>query len=126
MRVLVVEGNPTAREQIRAALGEYYTLSFASGQAEALLALHHVLPDLLVTELDLADGDGLDLCGRVRAQLHLQRLPIMVLTSRATIQDKVAGFQAGADDYVVKPFDRRLFHARLRLLSRIKSIEKPA
>ena len=126
MRVLVVEGNPAAQEQIRAALGEYYTLSFANGQKDALVALHSALPDLLVTELDLADGDGLDLCSQVRAQVRMQRLPIMVLTNRATIQDKVAGFQAGADDYVVKPFDRRLFHARLRLLSRIKSIEKPA
>jgi len=126
MRVLVVEGNVAAQEQIRAALGEYYTLMFASGQAEALATLHATLPDLLVTELDLNDGDGLDLCGQVRGQPRMQRLPIMVLTGRSTIQDKVAGFQAGADDYVVKPFDRRLFHARVRLLCRIKSIEKPA
>ncbi|MEO7001461.1 MAG: response regulator [Ktedonobacterales bacterium] len=126
MSILVVEGSAAAQEHLRAALGEYYSLSFANGQAEALLAIRNTLPDLLVTELDLADGDGFDLCAHVRAQPRMQRLPIMVLTGRSAIQDKVAGFEAGADDYVVKPFDHRLFHARVRLLYRIKSMEKPA
>ena len=55
----------------------------------------------------------------------LRHLPIMLLTSLTTIQDKVAGFEAGADDYVVKPFDARHLVARIRLLSRIKRLELP-
>ncbi|MGH2481469.1 MAG: response regulator transcription factor, partial [Ktedonobacteraceae bacterium] len=53
----------------------------------------------------------------------LHHLPIMLLTTLATLQDKVAGFEAGADDYVVKPFDARHLLARIRLLSRIKRLE---
>ena len=52
-----------------------------------------------------------------------EKTPIMLLTARATVQDRVAGYNAGADDYVVKPFDARLFHARIRLLARIKGIQ---
>jgi DNA-binding response OmpR family regulator len=124
MNVLVVETNPTARERVLAALGECYVVRFVSGASEALAAVDAQLPDLLVTEVDLEDGDGLALCEQVRARPKGARLPIMLLTSRTGIRDKVAGFQAGADDYVVKPLDTRLFHARVRLLCRIKGLER--
>src|SRR5215813_5361090 len=101
MNVLVVESNPAARERVLAALGESYTVRFVSGASEALAAVDAQLPDLLVTEMDLDDGDGLALCEQVRARPTASRLPIMVLTGRTSIRDKVAGFQAGADDYVV-------------------------
>jgi DNA-binding response OmpR family regulator len=125
LSVLVVDGNPVSRERAREALGARCVVRFASGVREALAALHTQPPDLLVSEVDLADGSGLDLCEVIRATPALKQLPIMLLTDRATISDKVAGFQAGADDYVVKPVDARLFHARLRLLDRIKRLEKP-
>jgi len=124
MNVLVVETNPTARERVLAALGEFYTVRFASSASEALAVVDTEVPDLLVTEVDLEDGDGLALCEQVRALPTGERLPIMLLTSRTGIRDKVAGFQAGADDYVVKPLDTRLFHARVRLLCRIKGLER--
>jgi DNA-binding response OmpR family regulator len=124
LSVLVVDGNPASRERVREALGARCVVRFAGGVREALAALHTQLPDLLVSEVDLIDGSGLDLCEEIRATPTLKRLPIMLLTDRASINDKVAGFQAGADDYVVKPVDDRLFHARLRLLDRIKRLEK--
>ncbi|HEU0026997.1 MAG TPA: response regulator transcription factor [Ktedonobacterales bacterium] len=123
MRVLVVESNPAAREGVRAALAEHYALRFASGMREALELAREEMPELLVTEVDLADGDGLALCADIRRQPQTEKLPIMLLTARASVQDRVAGYNAGADDYVVKPFDARLFHARIRLLARIKGIQ---
>jgi len=124
LTVLVVEGNQAAREKVRAALGDYYTLNFVAGAQEALALARTHTPDLLVTELDLCEGDGLTLCAQLRDMPETERLPIMVLTSRSTPQDKVAGFLAGADDYVVKPLDIRLFYARIRLLCRIKGLER--
>jgi DNA-binding response OmpR family regulator len=123
--VLVVEGNAAARESVRLALGESYVLRFVSGAGEAIAAARANMPDLVVSEVDLSEGDGLSLCEQLRGLPGAQRLPIMLLTGRAGIQDKVAGFQAGADDYVVKPLDSRLFHARVRLLCRIKGLERP-
>jgi DNA-binding response OmpR family regulator len=125
LSVLVVDGNPVSRERVREALGAQCVVRFAAGVREALTALHAQPPDLLVSEVDLIDGSGLRLCEEIRATPSLRQLPIMLLTDRASINDKVAGFQAGADDYVVKPVDGRLFHARLRLLDQIKRLEKP-
>ncbi len=81
------------------------------------------LPDVLICEILLGQENGLDLCRSIRSVPSLRHLPIMLLTSLTTIQDKVAGFEAGADDYVVKPFDTRHLVARVRLLSRIKRLE---
>jgi DNA-binding response OmpR family regulator len=125
LRVLVVEEDHGACERVQAALGDGYAVRFVSGAGQALAAVRDEPPDLLVSEVDLPDGSGLRLCEELRASPEASQLPIMLLTSRAGIRDKVAGFQAGADDYVVKPLDLRLFPARLRLLCRIKRIERP-
>lgn len=124
LHVLVVDHNPMARERLHVALGDEYTLRFVNGACEALAAVREELPDLIVSEVDLPDGDGLSLCEQMREQPETEQLPFMLVTERASIQDKVAGFQAGADDYVVKPVDTRLFHARIRLLYRIKGLER--
>ena len=125
LQVLVVESDAAACERLQAALGYGYALHFVTGAEQALVAIRELRPDLLVSEVDLPDGDGLQLCEQVRALPEAAQLPILLLTHRSSIRDKVAGFQAGADDYVVKPLDARLFPARLRLLCRIKRIERP-
>ena len=125
MSVLVVAADMTQRESLRVALGEHYHLAFAAGMDEALRAVQQRRPDLLVSEVDLPDGTGLQLCAHLRAQPGGSRLPIMLVTSRSSTEDKIAGMQAGADDFVVKPLDGRMFSARLRLLVRLKGIERP-
>ena len=124
LRVLVVDANPDAREQLQVALGDDCTLQFATGVGEALEAIVADAPDLLVSEVNLLDGNGFRLCEQIRTLPDAEQLPIMLVTERASIHDKVAGFQAGADDYVVKPVDARLFHARIRLLFRIKGLHR--
>ena len=98
--------------------------NYAVTAAEALVALKHRTPDLLVMEVDLPDVNGLELCERLRANPATRVLPILILTARGSIQEKVAGFQAGADDYLVKPPSQRFFSSRLRLLLRIKDLQK--
>jgi len=93
---------------------------------EARHYLETQVPDVLICEVLLGQENGLDLCRAIRTSMSLRHLPIMLLTSLTTFQDKVAGFDAGADDYVVKPFDPRHLMARIRLLSRIKRLEKRA
>jgi DNA-binding response OmpR family regulator len=124
--VLVVDANTTARARVATALGDGYAVTFADTKEDAVEALRQRLPDLVVSEIDLPTESGLSLCEYVRSLPDGVRLPIMLLSGRAAIQDKVAGFQAGADDYVVKPLDPRLFFARVRLLCRIKSVQQHA
>ena len=91
---------------------------------EGAKPFYEIVEDMPSGEVQLGREDGLDLCRSVRSMPSLRHLPIMLLTSLTTIQDKVAGFGAGADDYVVKPFDARHLMARIRLLARIKRIEQ--
>jgi len=99
-------------------------LGIVTTVAEARSCLAGSIPDILICEVRIGQESGLELCRFIRATPSLYNLPIMLLTSFATLQDKIAGFEAGADDYVVKPFDARHLVARIRFLSRIKRLEQ--
>jgi DNA-binding response OmpR family regulator len=124
LHILLVDSDPVIHERMQQMLGKDCILHCARSVTEAKEFLHISLPDMLISEVALLQGDGLELCRYVRKTPTLGVLPIMFLTSRATVQDKVAGFQAGADDYVVKPFDVSHLMGRIRLLARIKRLEQ--
>ncbi len=91
--------------------------------SEAIHFLENTFPDVIISEVLIGQESGLDLCQAIRNSNLLCHLPIMLLTSRTTLQDKIAGFSVGADDYVVKPFNAHHLMARIRLLARIKRLE---
>jgi len=122
--ILLVDSDPGACYRIQQALGEGFVLRNATSLAEAKQCLADSLPDMLISEVRIGQESGLELCRFVRLTPSLRFLPVMLLTSHATLQDKVAGFDAGADDYVVKPYDARHLVARIRLLSRMKRFEQ--
>jgi DNA-binding response OmpR family regulator len=105
-------------------LGKDYILHSVRSVTEAKEFLHLFPSDMLISEVVLASESGLELCKYVRSTRGLNAMPVMFLTSCATLQDKVAGFQAGADDYIVKPFDTQRLIARIRLLAHIKRLEQ--
>ena len=78
---------------------------------------------MVISEVLIGQESGLDLCQVIRTSSLFCHIPIMLLTSRTTLQDKIAGFSVGADDYVVKPFNAHHLMARIRLLVRIKHLE---
>jgi len=125
LHILFVDSDPNGRDRIRKALGDGFVVECASSLSEATQILEEGLPDVLICEVLLGQENGLDLCRTIRNTPSLRHLPIMLLTTLTTFQDKVAGFRAGADDYVVKPFDPPHLIARIRLLSRIKRLELP-
>jgi two-component system KDP operon response regulator KdpE len=110
--ILIVEDEPPIRRLLRSILTahEHRTLEAATG-GEALSALRHHRPDLVLLDLGLPDIDGQALIGRIRA---LSPVPIVVLSSRGDETAKVAALDAGADDYVTKPFGADELMARLR------------
>jgi DNA-binding response OmpR family regulator len=124
LHILFVDSDPVGRDKIQQALGDGFLVQTASSLSDARLCLEAELPDVLICEVLLGEESGLEFCRYVRENAAFQHLPIMLLTSLATFQDKVAGFNAGADDYVVKPFDTRHLMARIRLLARIKRLEQ--
>ncbi len=124
LKVLVVESEAGSRERIQQALVKDYLVQCVSSLPEAWTQLEVHPPDILIAEVVVGKESGLELCRMIRLHPTLQRLPVMLLTSLATIYDKVAGFEAGADDYVIKPCDTRHLLARIRLLARIKRLEQ--
>ncbi len=124
LHILLVDADQSICERLQQFLADGCEVICASSLPAAKTYLETYLPDILITEVLLSPESGLDLCRFIRRQPLLRHLPIMLLTSQAALQDKIAGFDAGADDYVVKPFDARHLLARIRLLSRIKRIEQ--
>lgn len=125
LHILFIDSDLNTQNKMQQALKDDFVIFCASSVAEAKRCLETFSPDVLISEILLTGHEnGLDFCRYVRSVPLLQHLPIMLLTSLATSQDKVAGFAAGTDDYVVKPFDIRHLKARIRLLSRIKRLEE--
>jgi two-component system response regulator MprA len=117
VRILVVDDDHAVRRSIDRALRleGYDVVPVASG-GEALEALALTPPDALILDLQLPDLDGLQVCRRMRAAGD--DTPVLMLTARQAVDDRVAGLDAGADDYLVKPFALAELLARLRALLR--------
>src|ERR1700761_4052123 len=117
MRILVIDDDDSVRSAVRRALllGGYEVLVAATGE-EGLLTIATELPDAIVLDLGLPDIDGMEVCRRLRADGD--RTPILMLTARDAVEDRVAGLEAGADDYLVQPYDVRELRARLTAIIR--------
>ena len=116
-RVLVVDDDPQLREALSRALElDDYQVATASNGAQALEAISAERPDVVVLDVMMPYVGGLDVCRTLRERKD--RLPILVLTARDEVGDRVAGLDAGADDYLTKPFALDELRARLRALLR--------
>jgi two-component system KDP operon response regulator KdpE len=114
--ILIVEDDPQLRRFLRTALGvQDYRLVEAETVREALIAATTHNPELILLDIGLPDGDGIDLTRRVR---EWSRVPIIVISARGREDDKVAALDAGADDYLTKPFGVNELLARIRVALR--------
>ncbi|MDX6691965.1 MAG: two-component system, OmpR family, response regulator MprA [Solirubrobacteraceae bacterium] len=125
MKVLVVDDEPGVRSALERALAlERHDVRLAEDGQEALDALAAGAVDAIVLDVGMPRVDGLEVCRRLRAAGD--RTPVLMLTARDAIDDRVDGLDAGADDYLVKPFALRELQARLRALLRRVETGGPA
>jgi DNA-binding response OmpR family regulator len=118
LRVLVVEDHAPLRAQVVALLrGAGYRVDEAADGRSALALALETAPDVVVLDLGLPALDGLAVCARLRAEGD-RHLPVLMLTARDALSDKLEGFAAGADDYLVKPFAGEELLARVAALGR--------
>lgn len=118
VRVLLVEDDRALARGIRVALrGEGYTLDWLEDGVEAAHALRSEQFDLVLLDLGLPRLDGMTLLRQLRARSE-NAVPVLVLTARDAMEDRILGLDAGADDYLVKPFDPEELKARIRALLR--------
>jgi two-component system, OmpR family, response regulator MprA len=115
-RVLIVEDDIDIADVLRRSLrNEGYEVKTSTDGAEALDVAAGFVPDLVVLDLGLPGMDGVEVCRRLRSDGDV---PILMLTARAETEDRVTGLDSGADDYLVKPFERQELLARIRALLR--------
>ncbi|MGB9593513.1 MAG: AAA family ATPase [Anaerolineae bacterium] len=116
-KILVVDDSATARAFVKAALVRFGLQAVeASSAPEALTVLGAQPVDLVITDVVMPDMDGYELVRRIRKNPRTSAIPVLVLTSRGDVADKVAGFEAGADDYMVKPFEPAELEVRVKAL----------
>jgi two-component system response regulator MprA len=117
MRLLVVDDDRALRDVLRRALSlAGYEVRLADSGASALSEVTSAVPDAVVLDIGLPDIDGLEVCRLLRREGN--RVPVLMLTARDAVSDRIDGLDAGADDYLVKPFDIDELKARLRALLR--------
>jgi DNA-binding response OmpR family regulator len=114
--VLVIEDDADIRQLLRTLLDrEGYAVAEAASGREGLRAFHEARPDLVILDVGLPDLDGWQVLERIR---DMSDAPVLVLTARSSERDKVRGLNAGADDYLTKPFSRVELLARLQAIRR--------
>ena len=122
MKALIVDDEPAVRDSLRRVLAsERYEVETAADGEEALAKLKAAQPDVVILDVLMPEMSGLEVCRRMRVEGD--QTPVLMLTAREAVNDRVAGLDAGADDYLPKPFALEELLARLRALVRRSTYE---
>ena len=125
MRLLLVDDSAELLDLlVKSFASEGHELRTARNLAEARRALGDFLPDVVVLDVELPDGSGVELCREMRGKQ--EHIPVLLLTAHGAVHERVAGLDAGADDFLTKPFAVAELRARVRALGRRGPIERPA
>src|SRR5579885_598698 len=122
-RILVVDDNETNRDILvtRLQTQGYELLQAADGE-EALTSARQHLPDLILLDVVMPKLDGFEVCRRLKAETGLPFIAVILVTAKAATQDVIAGFEAGADEYLTKPVDHAALVARVKSMLRMKEL----
>lgn len=123
-KILVVDDSTLVAEAVKAKLeANNYDVQLAFSGEEALDKVGVEIPDLMILDVYMPGIDGFEVCRRLREKPETQSLPIVMLSSRGNIKEKLAGFRVGADDYLVKEFDLLDLPYRVKLVFRLRGLE---
>ncbi len=104
--LLIVEDNEDIRSFIKTCLGNLYRYSEARHGREGLDKAQHEIPDIIISDLMMPEMDGLELCREIKKDVRTNHIPFIMLTAKAADENKMEGLQTGADDYLIKPFNK--------------------
>ncbi len=114
--LLIVEDNSDVRKYISMILENHYQIIETKDGEEGLSKSFAIIPDLIISDIMMPKMDGFQLCSKLKTDPRTSHIPIIILTAKATMQDKVSGFELGADDYIMKPFEAEELKARIKNL----------
>ena len=122
-KILIVDDEPFNLDLLEQELGDYdYVIERAGDGVEALEKTQNFKPDVILLDYMMPRMNGLEVVKQLRESQEHKGIPVILLTAKATQEDKVAGLDAGADDYVTKPFDSFELLARVRAMLRLKEM----
>lgn len=123
--VLIIDDNADVRDYVKVLLKDTYSvLEAPDGRSGLKIAMKHV-PDVIVCDVMMPVMDGLECCRRLKAELQTSHIPVMLLTACALDEQRIQGFECGADSYIAKPFNSKVLLARLRnLIDNHKRLEQ--
>lgn len=120
--VLFVDPDHASAQRLADAIKDRHAVQIVTSARQAWATVQRALPSVIVTELDLPDAPGLELIRAIYSTPATHNVFLMVVTARAGIRDKIDAFQAGADDFLVKPIDPRQFDTHLQLVTRFRRV----
>ena len=123
-KILVVDDNLTNNEIIQEILSEDYDLRITTTGEEALKIATDFRPDLVLLDIMMPGMNGYEVCRRLRASSNLMHTKIILVSAKKMTSERIEGYKAGADDYIIKPFDEDEFRAKVNVYLRLKSIEE--
>jgi len=123
-KILIVDDNATNIAILEETLAERYCLQAASSGEEALACAEEFRPELILLDIMMPGIDGYETCRRIRANPKLKQVKIIMVSAKAMVYERLTGYDAGADDYLTKPFDEEELLAKVRVYLRLQSIEE--
>ncbi len=114
--ILIVEDSSDVRKYLSGLLEPYYKLSEAENGDEGLKSTAEIMPDLIISDIMMPHMDGIEFCRHIKTNWETSHIPIILLTAKASSENKIEGLETGADDYLTKPFDSK------ELLIRVKNL----
>ncbi len=118
--ILIVEDQKDVREYIKDSLGESYIIFEAENGLKGLLQVEEEEPDLIISDIMMPEMDGLEMTQKLKSELKTCHIPIILLTAKASQEQKLEGLEEGADSYIPKPFNRRHLQVRVKKLLELR------
>jgi signal transduction histidine kinase/DNA-binding response OmpR family regulator len=123
-QILVVEDNEDFRSFLKDNLKTLYDIQEARNGTEGWQKTIEIMPDMIVSDILMPEIDGVELCAKVKGDARTCHIPFILLTARSSDQVRLKGFEIGADDYIVKPFNLEILHVRIRNLLKLHSLNR--
>ena len=112
--ILVIDDNQDVRDYVKMLLASQYTVIEASNGQEGLQQAMKYVPDAIICDVMMPVMDGMECCRRLKSEMQTSHIPVMMLTAYTMDEQKIKGYECGADSYILKPFSAQLLRARLR------------